>query len=299
VPVITTDVPLPAAVGKKEVIVGADSDAETKVKLEVELVAPLGVVTPTTPLEPLPTIAVIWVAEFTVKLCAAVPPKLTAVAPIKLVPVITTEVPLPQEVGEKELIIGTEEDAEPNVKLDEELADPPGVVTLIAPLDPPPTLAVICVAEFIIKLWAAVPPKLTAVAPTRLVPVITTDVSLIPEAGEKELIVGIEFEVVVEVVVVEVLVVVNVPIPTCPPVTVTPGIVLALTSEIITDAGVMLAQLLTLDLAVKFRIARVPIPFGPSVPALVIAQPGIVATPLVLSMLTEPPAIVPPPLAVA
>ena len=52
---------------------------------------------------------------------------------------------------------------------------------------------------------------------------------------------------VVVVVVVEVLVVVTVPIPTCPPVTVTPGIVLPFTSEIMSEAGVMLAQLLTLN----------------------------------------------------
>ena len=35
----------------------------------------------------------ICVAELTVKLVAAVPPKDTAVAPVKLVPVMTTEVP--------------------------------------------------------------------------------------------------------------------------------------------------------------------------------------------------------------
>jgi len=38
-------------------------------------------------------VAVIWVALLTVKLEAAVPPKVTAVAPIKPVPVIITVVP--------------------------------------------------------------------------------------------------------------------------------------------------------------------------------------------------------------
>ena len=38
-------------------------------------------------------VAVIWVAELTVKPVAAVPPKFTAVAPDKLRPVITTLVP--------------------------------------------------------------------------------------------------------------------------------------------------------------------------------------------------------------
>ena len=42
---------------------------------------------------------------------------MTAVAIIRFVPVITTEVPMPPAVGEKELIVGTEVDAEPKVKL--------------------------------------------------------------------------------------------------------------------------------------------------------------------------------------
>ena len=38
-------------------------------------------------------VAVIWVAELTVKVVAAVAPKTTAVAPVKLVPVMVTDVP--------------------------------------------------------------------------------------------------------------------------------------------------------------------------------------------------------------
>ena len=67
---------------------------------------PPGVVTEILPVEPLPTIAVIRVAEFTVKLAAAVPPMLTAVAPLRLVPVMVSAVPLPPEVGVKEVIVG-------------------------------------------------------------------------------------------------------------------------------------------------------------------------------------------------
>ena len=37
--------------------------------------------------------AVIWLAELTVKLLAAVPPKETAVDPVKLLPEMITEVP--------------------------------------------------------------------------------------------------------------------------------------------------------------------------------------------------------------
>ncbi len=43
--------------------------------------------------EPAGETAVIWVSELTTKLAAAVPPKLTAVAPVKPVPVMTTLVP--------------------------------------------------------------------------------------------------------------------------------------------------------------------------------------------------------------
>ena len=119
-------------------------------------------------------------------------------------PVITTEVPLPPEVGEKEVIVGAEVDVvvdagvvvvvdvrgcevgvDLKVKLGVELPDPFGVVMLITPLDPLPTMAIILVGEITVKLWAAVPPKLTAVVPVRLVPVITTDVPLPPEAGAK------------------------------------------------------------------------------------------------------------------
>jgi hypothetical protein len=38
-------------------------------------------------------VAVIWVDEFTVKLVAGVPPKVTAVAPVNAVPMIVTAVP--------------------------------------------------------------------------------------------------------------------------------------------------------------------------------------------------------------
>lgn len=62
------------------------------------------------------------------------------------------------------------------------LLAPPGVVTvnLTAPL-PAGEIAVICVEEFTVKLVAAVLPKLTAVAPLRLVPDRVTEVP--PAAG--------------------------------------------------------------------------------------------------------------------
>ena len=50
-------------------------------------------------------VAVIWVAESTVKL-ALVPLNRTAVAPVKFLPVIVTTVPTPPIVGEKPVMVG-------------------------------------------------------------------------------------------------------------------------------------------------------------------------------------------------
>jgi hypothetical protein len=63
------------------------------------------VVTLTLPLVPEPTTAVIEVALTTVNDEAAVPPKLTAVTPVKFVPVIVTVVPVFADVGVKEVIV--------------------------------------------------------------------------------------------------------------------------------------------------------------------------------------------------
>ena len=60
----------------------------------------------TVPDVPLPTTALMLVAEFTTNEAAEVPPKLTAVVPVKLLPMMDTLLPAAAEVGEKELIIG-------------------------------------------------------------------------------------------------------------------------------------------------------------------------------------------------
>ena len=63
-------------------------------KLVAETVVALGVVTVTGPVVvPTATMAVMLVAEFTTNELAAVPLKLTLVAPVRLVPVIVTLVP--------------------------------------------------------------------------------------------------------------------------------------------------------------------------------------------------------------
>jgi hypothetical protein len=64
-------------------------------------------VTSTVPV-PAGDVAVIDVVELTVKLVAAVAPKVTAVVPVKFVPVIVTEVPpvVGPAVGEIEVTVG-------------------------------------------------------------------------------------------------------------------------------------------------------------------------------------------------
>ncbi len=88
--------------GVKDVMVGA----LTKVKSLLLVAVPPGVVTVTLPVDPLPTMAVIWVVEFTVKPNAAVPPNFTALAPVKLVPKTVTVVPVPPDVGLKYVMVG-------------------------------------------------------------------------------------------------------------------------------------------------------------------------------------------------
>ena len=126
------------------------------------------------------------VDELTVNDVAAMPPKLTAVAPVKLVPVIVIKAAVPPLVGVKDVIVGAGINVNPA-----SVAVPPAVVTLTLPDAPVPTTAVILVAELTVNDVAAIPPKLTAVAPVRLVPVIVTVAPDAAEAGVNDEIVGI------------------------------------------------------------------------------------------------------------
>jgi len=180
VPVIVTVAPIAALVGVKEVIVGAGTNVNPTC-----VAVPPGVVTLTLPEVPAATTAVMLVAETTLNDVAAVPPKLTAVAPVKLVPVIVTVAPIAALVGVKEVIVGAGTKVNPT-----RVAVPPGVVTLTLPEVPAATTAVMLVAETTLNDVAAVPPKLTAVAPVKLVPVMVTVAPTAPEVGVKLVIVG-------------------------------------------------------------------------------------------------------------
>lgn len=61
-------------------------------------------------------------------------------------------------------------------------------VTITWPEEPAPTTAMITESDRIVKDWAAVPPKLTAVAVDRYFPSMVICVPVLPLAGEKEVI---------------------------------------------------------------------------------------------------------------
>ena len=104
---------------------------------------------------------------------AAVPPMVTAVAPVKPVPVIVMAAPPAKEplVGEILVTVGTA------IKVNKVLAAlvPPGVVvtsTLAVPAVPAGVVAVILVELPTITLVAGTPLMVTAVAPVKLIPVM-------------------------------------------------------------------------------------------------------------------------------
>lgn len=124
------------------------------------------------------------------KLKAAVPPKVTAVGQVKLVPVIVMTVPLVPLVVVNELIVGVEVF---NVKLEDEFAVlTPQVWTDITPEAlPAGTVAVNCVA--LTKVWfATIPLNLTTEELLlKFVPFIVTTLLQVPELGEKDVRVGV------------------------------------------------------------------------------------------------------------
>jgi hypothetical protein len=176
---MVTVAPTVADVGVNEVIVG------TAMVKPVFVAVPPGVVTETLPDVPLATTAVMLVELTTVYDEAAVPPKLTAVAPVKLVPVIVTVAPTAADVGVNEVIVGAGTYVKPVLA-----AVPPGVVTNTLPVAPLPTTAVMLVELTTVKEVAAVPPKLTAVALVKLVPVMVTVAPPAADVGVNDVTVG-------------------------------------------------------------------------------------------------------------
>lgn len=165
VPEIIMVVPIPALEGVKEEMVGG------KAKINPGSSAiPSAVVTETLPVSPVPTTALMVLAEITVKLAAGLEPKFTFVTSVNALPVIVTVVPLAAIAGVKDLIL--------NIGVKTKLliaAVPPGVLTTISPLSPSPTNASIFSEEMTLKEAASTPPKLTEDAPIKFAPKMVTN----------------------------------------------------------------------------------------------------------------------------
>ena len=101
VPVIVTVVPANPILGVKDDIVGGAEKLKPDADPE-----PTEVVTTISPEEPDPTTAVKPFAFITLKLTAGVPPNVTDVTPIKLLPEIVTVEFAPAVDGEKKLMFG-------------------------------------------------------------------------------------------------------------------------------------------------------------------------------------------------
>jgi len=103
VPVIVTEFPATPPLGLKLEIVGA----LRIVKFVDDAAVPLGVPTRILPVVlPAATVAVIWVPLSTEKLAAGLLLKVSAVAPVKFVPVIVTIVPVTPDAGVKLEMVG-------------------------------------------------------------------------------------------------------------------------------------------------------------------------------------------------
>jgi len=128
-------------------------------------------------------VAVILVGELTTK-AAAVPLKLTAVAPVKLLPLTVTEAPIWPLAGEKFVIVGAA------VNVPELVTVPAGVCTLILPVvTPDGTTAEICTLESTVKA-AFLPLNFTDELPMKLAPLMVTVPPAGPAVGENDVIVG-------------------------------------------------------------------------------------------------------------
>ena len=186
-PVMVTWVPAGPLVGVKEEMVGGSGSVT--VKSSALATSPPGAVTLILPVLALTdTVARICVSESTLN-AAAILLNVTCVAPVKLFPVIVTDVPIGPLFGVKEAMVGG--CGIVTVKSLALVAVPSAAVTLIFPVVAPAgTLARISVLETTLKVVAATPLKLTSVAPVKLFPMMVTCVPTKPLVGVNELMLG-------------------------------------------------------------------------------------------------------------
>ena len=157
------------------------------VKLAELVAVPPGVVTLSGPdVAPAGTVAVIWLSLSTEN-AAAVPLNFTAVAPVRLLPVMVTLAPTCPLVGVNDVSVGA---GLATVKLALLVAVPPGVVRLIGPLEAPAGTVAVIWLSLLTEKAAVVPLNFTAVAPVRLLPLRVTLVPAGPLVGANDVSVG-------------------------------------------------------------------------------------------------------------
>jgi len=163
--------------------------SQLTVKLVALVAVPFGVAVLVTVIAPVPApagiVAFSFVDETRVTLVAATPLKLTLEPLSKPTPVIVTTFPAGADLVGVKLVSDSV-----GVNLEVLVTLLIGVVTVIvAALAPLGTVASICVAESTVKL-AVSEPNFTLVAAPSAVPVIVTELPVMPEAGVKRVIFG-------------------------------------------------------------------------------------------------------------
>jgi hypothetical protein len=152
--------------------------ADVIVKLAALVAVPSSVVTMMGPLVAPAGTVVVTVPELLTVNVAALPPNETAVAPVKVVPVIVTPVPTGPVAGAKEVMAGV------TVKRVVVTKGPLlGVVTVMGPVVAPAGTVVVSVPAGPSVKADATPLNETAVAPVKAVPVIVTLVPAGPKVG--------------------------------------------------------------------------------------------------------------------
>ena len=192
-PTIVTWIPRLPEVGVKLEIDGLPGGAVVTVNEVLLAPVPFGVVTAIWPVvAPVGTRAVMLVPELTEKVADGLPLNVTAVAPVKFVPVMETFVPTGPPVGVNDVTVGGLPPPPPvTVKFDELWPVPFGVVTEMRPVVAPlGTVALMLVLEFTVYVVAFVVLNATAVAPVKPVPVMETFVPTGPLVGANDVTVG-------------------------------------------------------------------------------------------------------------
>jgi hypothetical protein len=179
-PVMVINAPVAAAVGVKDVIMGAGINVKP-----FKLAVPPGVVKLSAPVDPLPTIATMEVDETIVNEVTEVPPRVIADAPSKLLPVMVINASVAAAVGVKDVMMGAGINIKPF-----KLAVPPGVVKLSAPVDPLPTIATIVVDETTVNEVTGVPPNVKVYVPVKLLPVMAINAPVAAAVGVKDVMLG-------------------------------------------------------------------------------------------------------------